>query len=184
MIIHPQVPTETEGVHRQPFTLPRGSEVLVREATTEDADGLRAMFARCSAETIYLRFHLAYAAVPEPLIERLVGATGRGGRAFVAVSGEGIVGHAMYARERDDAGEAEMAVVVEDARQGSGLGGLLLSVASAEARRAGVETLTCLTLWENRRVLDLARRVFGGIRVRYAGGTLSVRVPLRSTATG
>ena len=50
------------------FTLLGAGEVLVREADPEDAEGLRRMFARCSQETIYLRFHLPLARVPGQLI--------------------------------------------------------------------------------------------------------------------
>jgi GNAT superfamily N-acetyltransferase len=182
VIIQPEVSSESRAAYRRSYTLPRGGEVLIREAAREDADRLRAMFARCSADTIHSRFHLPYATVPEPLIELLIGPTGRNGRAFVAVNGDEVVGHAMYTREDDDR-TAEVAVVVEDEWQRSGLGRLLLSVTAGEAQRAGVETLTCFTLWENRRVLDLARRAFRGIRASHAGGALSIRIPLRTNTT-
>ncbi len=182
MIIQPEVSSESRAAYRRPYTLPRGGEVLIREAAREDADRLRAMFASCSAGTIHSRFHLPYATVPEPLIELLIGPTGRNGRAFVAVNGDEVVGHAMYTREDDDR-TAEAAVVVEDEWQRSGLGRLLLSVTAGEAQRAGVKTLTCFTLWENRRVLDLARRAFRGIRASHAGGALSIRIPLWTNTT-
>jgi GNAT superfamily N-acetyltransferase len=182
VIIQPKVSSDFKAAYRRPYTLPRGGEVLIQEAAREDVDRLRAMFARCSAGTIHSRFHLPYATVPEPLIELLVGANGRDGRAFIAVRGGEVVGHAMYAREDDDR-TAEVAVVVEDEWQGSGLGRLLLSVTAGEARRAGVETFTCSTLWENRRVLDLARRAFSGVRASHAGGALSIRLPLRPNGT-
>ena len=141
MIIQPEVSSEARAAYRRSYTLPRGGEVLIWEAARDDADRLRAMFARCSADTIHSRFHLPYATVPEPLIELLIGPTGRNGRAFVAVNGDEVVGHAMYTREDDDR-TAEVAVVVEDEWQRSGLGRLLLSVTAGEAQRAGVETLT------------------------------------------
>jgi hypothetical protein len=39
--------------------------VSVREVRPEDGGRLRRMFARCSRETIYLRFHMAWPTVPE-----------------------------------------------------------------------------------------------------------------------
>lgn len=185
MIIEPEVTFEATTVYRQAFAPSRGGELLIREATPEDAEGLRAMFARSSEETIYLRFHLPYPTVPDPLIALLTGASlaGRSGRAFVATSAGDIVGHAMYVRDEGDDREAEIGVVVEDGRQAGGVGGLLLTVASEDARRVGVEALTCFTLWENRRILELARRAFPGVHARYADGALRIRVPLRSATT-
>lgn len=178
MFIQPEVSAVVRDSHGRRFALAHGCRALVREATVEDADGLRAMFARCSPETIRLRFHLPYRTVPEPVVRLLVDATGRGGRAFVALSGSEVVGHSMYAGEEGDEHEAEVAVVVEDGWQSGGWGGMLLSVAAEEARRDGFEALVCFTLWENRRVLGLARRAFCGASARYVGGTLSIRVPL------
>ena len=181
MLVQTEVSTEMRLAHRRQLTPALEGGVVIRRATHDDADGLRAMFVRSSARTIYLRFHLPYRVVPEPLIERLCGTNGRGGGAFVAVSGDKIVGHVMYAMEECNQSEAEVALVVEDGRQGSGLGKRLLTVASEEARRAGVDALTCFTLRENRRVLDLARGALPGVHARCADGTLRIRVPLRST---
>ena len=160
------------------FTLPGAGEVLIREARPEDAEGLRRMFSRCSQETIYLRFHLLLWSVPERLIGLLVRDTEGGGRALVAVCGNEIFGHAMYARDEERDHEAEFAIVVEDERQARGLGTLLLSEITEEARRAGIETITGTVLAKNRRVLSLVRRVLPGFLCSYRTGTCVIRAPL------
>lgn len=155
-------------------------EVLVREAVSEDVGALREMFVRCSRETIYLRFHMAWPTVPGWAVELLLraGDVEPDKRAIVAVEGENIVGHAMYVKERTKACEAEVAVIVEDGWHSSGVGRLLLSRIAEEARRAGVEVLTCTTLGDNYRLLSIVRRAFPGSRTLYADGACSIRVPL------
>lgn len=159
-------------------------EILVREAHPEDTQGLRRMFARCSRETIYLRFHLPAPTVPESTIGLLAGAASHRGGTLIAVGGGEIFGHAMYARDEKDDREAEAAVVVEDGQRSRGLGALLLQEIAREARRSGVETLTCVTLGDNYRLLRLLRRVFPGAHTSYAGGACSIRVPLSAARTG
>jgi GNAT superfamily N-acetyltransferase len=57
--------------------------------------------------------------------------------ALVAPARDEIVGHAMYARQ--EAREAEMAIVVEDRWRSRGIGRLLLSRLAEEAGRWGIE---------------------------------------------
>jgi GNAT superfamily N-acetyltransferase len=169
----------TKETTRRTFTLLGVGEVLIREASPEDAEGLRRMFSRCSRETIYLRFHLPLPSVPERVIGLLIGISERDGRALVAVDGDDeIVGHAMYVRDEASDTGAELAVVVEDGRQSRGLGTLMLSEIAEQARRTGVETLTFTTLAENRPMLRLARRVFPGLLCPFRAGTRVICVPL------
>lgn len=171
---------EKRGLYRRSPTLLGGDGVFVRRVRPEDAGGLRGMFARCSPETIYFRFHLPRPTAPEWAIGLLAG-TGdvhRDGRAIVTVDGAEIVGHAMYVREQGDGREAEVAVVVEDGWQSSGVGKLLFSEIAGEARRAGVEVFACTTLGANYRLHAVVRRAFPGSRTSYVGGACSIRVPL------
>lgn len=184
MIMQQEALTEARDAGQRTAAKTGGGEVLVRGAHPEDADGLRRMFARCSRETIYLRFHLPAPSLPESLIGLLVKAAERGGGALVAVDGGEIVGHAMYARDGEDDREAEAAVVVEDGGRSRGLGELLLLEIAEEARRSGVETLTCATLGDNYRLLRLVRRIFPSARTSYAGGACSIRVPLSAARSG
>ena len=68
--------------------------------------------------------------------------------ALVALVGDEIVGHAMYARQ--EAREAEMVIVVEDRWQSRGIGRLLLARLAEEAGRRGIESFTGTVLGENR----------------------------------
>ena len=184
MIIQQETLPEVKDAGRRTSAMHGEGEILVREAYPEDAEGLRRMFARCSQETIYLRFHLPAPTVPESAVGLLAGPASHGGSTLIAVGGGEIFGHAMYARDEKDGREAEAAVVVEDGQRSRGLGALLLQQIAREARRSGVETLTCVTLGDNYRLLRLLRRVFPGAHTSYAGGACSIRVPLLAARTG
>jgi len=151
-----------------------GRRVSIRELSADDEAALRAMFGRLSRETIYRRFHAPYPRVPEPMLAHLMGYAD--GRSVVAVAGDVIVGHAMYAGE---AGEAEMAVVVEDAYQSIGVGKLLLAGLARKAAGRGIATFTGLALGENRRVRGLVDAVFAGARHAPRGGSYHMSMPLR-----
>jgi len=150
-----------------------GRWVSIRDLSAADEPALRAMLDGLSRETIYRRFHAPYPRVPGPMLTHLMGYAD--GRSVVAVAGPDIVGHAMYAGE---AGEAEMAIVVEDGWQSMGIGKLLLAALARKAAGRGIATFTGLALGENRRVLYLADAVFAGARHTLKGGSYEMSMPL------
>jgi GNAT superfamily N-acetyltransferase len=157
-----------------------GTQVSIRVAAPRDAEGLRAMFSRVSPESIYRRFHVPYPDVPERTLALMSGVEDQHDKeSLVAVAGGEIVGHAMYAR-LGDGGEAEMAIIVEDAWQSKGVGKLLLSELAERARLRGVESFTGEVLGENRRMLGLAATMFAGTRYAIRDGVYHVRMPLRT----
>ena len=135
------------------------------------------MFSRVSPETIYRRFHVPYPDVPERTLALMLGVDHHDKESLVAVAEGEIVGHAMYAR-LGDGGEAEMAIIVEDAWQSKGLGKSLLSELAQRARLRGIETFTGEVLGENRRMLGLAATMFAGTRYAIRDGVYHVRMPL------
>jgi acetyltransferase len=80
--------------------------------------------------------------------------------------------------------EAEVAVVVEDARQSKGLGKLLLSRLAARVAFGGAEVFFCEVLGENRRVLGLVRAVFAEVGYAPSSGAYLIRAPLGSLRSG
>ena len=145
-------------------TAGHGGRTIVRTAVPTDAESLYRMFARCSVETIRLRFHVPYLTVPEQVIELLVGVWPPSwrGRALVALGEGEIVGHAMCVAEEPGDDEAEIAVVVEDAWHGKGIARTLLAKLVEEAAELGVRSFRCETLPENRAAAGLARSLPGG----------------------
>jgi GNAT superfamily N-acetyltransferase len=120
----------------------------------------------------------ALTSVLERLIALLAGDTQRGGRALVVASGDEIFGHAMYTRKEERDREAEFAVVVEDGWKARGLGTLLVSELTEEARRDRIEALTGISLANNHRLLSLAPRVLPGFVCLCSTGTCVIRAPL------
>jgi GNAT superfamily N-acetyltransferase len=158
--------------------LPADEVVWVRVLLPDDHQRLRAMFSWVSSETIYRRFHTPYPRVPEWIPEFLMDADERGGRSLVAVVGEEIVGHAMCSPP--EAGEAEVAIVVEDRWQGRGVGKLLLFELAEDAKGQGVEAFVGIFLVENRVVPRLVDSVFSDARYSLKEGTRLARASLAS----
>ena len=137
------------------------TRVSIRVATHLDDDGLRGMFSRSSAETIYRRFHTPFPQVPEWMLALMLDADRTDKEFLVAVADGKVVGHAMYAML---GGEAEMAIVVEDGWQYRGVGKALLRELAADAGRRGVETFVGSVLPDNRPMLGLIGVMFAGSR--------------------
>ena len=150
-------------------------QVSIRNLSAGDEPGLRNMFGRLSGETIYKRFHMPFPRVPDSMLAHLMGHGGD--RSLVAVAGDDIVGHALYAEE--PVGRAEVALVVEDGWQSMGVGKLLLAGLARKAAGRGVETFTAVALGENRRVIGLVDAVFAGARHTLRDGTYDISMPLR-----
>lgn len=150
----------------------------VRPISTDDVDGLRRMFYRLSADTVYRRF---FRPVHEPSesVLRFLCAVDHGRReALVAVSPEGeIVAVARYDR-LGDSNEAEVAVVVEDAWQGQGIGALLVRKLGALAAARGLDVFTATMLGDNRAAAKLLHRVDDHPEVRFEHGELVSRSTL------
>jgi len=71
-----------------------------------------------------------------------------------------------------------MAIVVEDAWQGRGLGRALMAELVEQARRRGVAVFIARILGDNARALRFVTRFFPGATVRWDGGEFAVRIPL------
>jgi GNAT superfamily N-acetyltransferase len=71
-----------------------------------------------------------------------------------------------------------MAIVVEDAWQGLGLGRLLMRRLAKEAWRNGVSTLTASVLGENRRMLHLAHAMAPAAHSHIDHGEFEMEIPL------
>jgi protein lysine acetyltransferase len=144
------------------FSLRDGTELELRPLLPADRAALVAGLDRTPTETIRHRF-FSSGPLSSSIIDYLVdidyvrhfawGARPPGGGIH---DGAGVV---RYVRGRDDPAIAEMAVTVDHAYQGRGLGTVLVGALAAAAQAAGVERFEALVLEDNtamRRVLDKA----------------------------
>jgi len=136
------------------------------------------LWSRLSPETVYRRFHAPVHTLPEETVRHLVTVDHDQREAVVAVVGGEVVGVARYDRPLDDPSTAEIALLVEDAWQGVGLGRQLLSDLTARAARRGVRTLTATVQPDNEPVLGLLRRVLPGSTLTPEADVYTVTSPL------
>lgn len=126
----------------------RGGTVWIRLARPEDAQGVAAMHDRCSERTRYQRY-FSLADWQEIQLRRLTG--GHRGASLVAMSRAGdIVALGNVFPEADgDAGTGEIALIVDDDHQGTGVGTALLHRLLQMAQRIGFTQVVAHVLAEN-----------------------------------
>jgi len=151
-------------------------EVRIRPVSLGDEDGLREMLSRLSRETIHKRFHLPMPHVPDWMLAYLADVDHYDKEALIALVGDEIVSHSMYARQ--EAREAEMAIVVEDRWQSRGIGRLLLGRLAEEAGQRGIESFTGTVLGENRDALRFFSSVLLKAKFEIKDGMYNLHSPL------
>jgi GNAT superfamily N-acetyltransferase len=173
-IIVPFSKFELEG--REGIAWPDGPKVQIRAVSPGDEDGLRKMLSLLSRESINKRFHLPMPRVPEWALAYLIDVDHHDKESLVALVGDEIVGQAMYARQ--EASEAEVAIVVEDRWQSRGIGRLLLTRLAEEAGRRKIEVFTGTVLGENLGTLRFFSSVLSKARFKIRNGVYRLCVPL------
>ena len=161
---------------REEIALSEGPELRIRPVSSGDEDRLREMLSRLSRETIHRRFHLPMPHVPVWALAYLTEVDHYDKESLVALVGNEIVGQAMYVRQ--EAREAEMAIVVEDRWQSRGIGKLLLSRLAEEAGRRGIEVFIGAVLGENRGALRFFSSVLSEAKFKIRGGMYQLYVSL------
>ena len=136
-----------------------GGQVLIRPVVPDDLPAIQALFERLSAESRLMRFHSAGLRVEGDTLARVTA-----GHALVAELGDqaaarpgGLVGLASYVRLRDPE-RAEMAIAVDDAQQGRGIGTALFERLSDDARREGIARFLAIVMSGNGADAAHARR--------------------------
>lgn len=162
--------------------LPDGTVVRLRPLLPTDGPTLRDGMARLSDRTRWLRFHSPRADLSDRDLATLLDIDHVDREAIVAeVLGDGgpaYVGVARYWRTGE--GEAELAVVIEDAWQGHGIGRLLLRHLADAALDNGIVRLTAEVLSSNDVMMRLLRKLGPAFECELVGNeyhTVSWLVP-------
>jgi GNAT superfamily N-acetyltransferase len=161
-----------------PLGLADGSVVEVRTIEAADVCRLRRLFDRLSPTSVYFRFFAPIRRPRAGVLEHLAAVDHERREALVAVVDDEIVAVARY-EAGADGDEAELAVTVEDAWQGRGLGKLLSRRLARLARRRGFTAFTATVLGENRAALSLMHSITPDVDVQFRSGQYDVYVPLR-----
>ena len=148
--------------------------VRTRTATLDDVEAVVALHARCSPETLHRRFHVPVTEVHDPLACRLI-APPRGWSVVAEQCGQ-VVG--LGCAGPLSRTELEVGLLVEDARQGSGVGSRMLRELAREGRLRGYRAIICLAESGNESVLPTVRRAGLDGVATLVDGLLEIVVPL------
>ncbi|MDJ1137701.1 GNAT family N-acetyltransferase [Streptomyces iconiensis] len=155
------------------LTLPEGPSLTLRRAGVEDLDAALAMHARCSKESLALRYHGPVGDADRYLRHLL---SPRFGRTLAVETASGklvALGHLLW-----DGEETEAALLVEDAWQQRGLGGELLRRLTALAREARCESVYAVTQASNTGMVAAMRGLGLPLDYQVEEGTLVVTASL------
>ncbi|MEU1806519.1 GNAT family N-acetyltransferase [Streptomyces sp. NPDC019937] len=158
---------------RDVLTLPEGNEVTVRRADTRDLDAARAMHQRCSATTLAQRYHGPVGDADRYLDHLLSPRFGRTLAAYTASGRLVALGHLLW-----DGDETEVALIVEDAWQGRGIGGELLRRLVAMAAETGGACVYAVTQSANTGMVAAMRALGLPLDYQIEQGTLVVTAQL------
>lgn len=141
----------------------RGRRVTIRPITPDDREREAAFVRRLSPQSRYYRFHSSLRELTPELLARFTRVDYPDDMALVATvedAGEQTqIGVARYATTPPGSSTAEVAIVVEDAWQGRGIGSRLLLELRRIALAGGIRHLHMRVLPENRRMIELAERL-------------------------
>jgi acetyl coenzyme A synthetase (ADP forming)-like protein len=157
-----------------------GTVVSVRAIEPDDAERLVHFHEQLSPESIRMRFFTPHPRLSDAELARFTTVDHHNREALVALLDDEIVGVARYDRLPDST-DAEVAFVVTDRWQGTGVGTLLLDHLAARARAEGIERFVAETLGENRRMAQVFQRSGLTPATRWADGVLHLEMPLVPT---
>jgi acetyl coenzyme A synthetase (ADP forming)-like protein len=166
------------GAREADVVLRDGTTAQVRPARPSDAPDLLRMLQGLSEDSRYFRYFSTAADLSSAVAwatqvdheqrDGLVVTTGPEGR---------IVAHAGWEREEQRPERAEMALVIDDAFQGRGLGTLLLGQLAESARARGVELFVAEVLPGNHQMIGVLRDSGFAVRLRSEPGVVLVEAP-------
>jgi GNAT superfamily N-acetyltransferase len=149
--------------------------VSIHAVGPTDRHRIEAMFGRCSRATLCQRFHAPVSGLPPRYLDWVLQDPAPGHLVLVAREGDDVVGIAEAHHGRE--GAAEVAVLVEDAWQGRGVGAELFRNLLGSERQRGARTVRATVMtekgWLVRRLARLDRA-----SVATAGTTCEIVVPL------
>jgi acyl-CoA synthetase (NDP forming)/GNAT superfamily N-acetyltransferase len=152
-----------------------GRIVHVRPVSQGDTEALSALYTRASPRSRYLRFFSAGVAVDHE-VQRLI--TRSDDHMALVAEHDGLaVGVASY--EILNGAQAEIAILVDDAWQGAGIGSLLIEHLAAVARRAGIQELVGDVLASNVTMLRASASLAPGIARQHGEdpSVVSIHIP-------
>ena len=154
------------------FTTEAGTRVRIRPVRAADKPLLRAFVACQSDHSLRDRFLAPKPRLTQSELRYLTEVDGRDHHALVAVAaddGARMLGVARYVRVDSDRQTAEMAVMVDDAHHGQGLGRCLVMALADHARAGGVRRFVASMHSDNAPAHRLLSRLAATMATERAG---------------
>ena len=146
--------------------------------TPDDRAALAALPTRVSADTSYARFHGVVRVLTTPTLDRLLDLERGRHEAVIAEADEGIVAVARYVRDTTTSAEAEVAIVVADAWQRTGIGRKLMQELMTAAQQAGITRFRATMMPESASVRQFVMALAPAARGRVVDGKIVVTIDL------
>jgi RimJ/RimL family protein N-acetyltransferase len=159
-----------------------GCEVMLRATTAADTTLIAALHARCSPQTRSRRSLPTRPGLSPAVLNRLVGGDGSTGVLALTTDGGAAVGLANLALVGTDT--ADIALLVEDAWQGRGVGTALARKLIDLARAEQLTEFIAVSQAGNHALTRVLRRAGLRPRARLEEGALHVRATLHSETPG
>ena len=153
------------------------TELTVRPITLGDVERLASLFTRLSPTSVHFRFFSPISRPPRAALLRLADVDHCRRDALVALDGDEIVAVARY-DGRVGRNTAEIAVTVEDAWQGLGVGKRLTMRLAKLAVDHGIESFEAVVQPDNRPALGLIRKLSPDASVRFDQGEYAASIPI------
>jgi GNAT superfamily N-acetyltransferase len=154
-----------------------GASIVLRQGRPGDADGVFALHERCSAETLFQRYHTGMRTVSRRWLHRLL--TPPRGMSLLAVCGREVIGLGQLI---PGSGEiAEISLLVDDSWQRKGVGTALLARLAVIAAARGHRRLLAISLPGRDGIFRTARRAGLAPQQPEEEGLLRITVPAALT---
>lgn len=154
-------------------TLPGGASIVLRQGRPGDAEGVLALHGRCSAETLFQRYHTGTGTMPRRFLHRLL--MPPRGMSLLAVCGHEVIGLGQLIP--GGAEIAEVSLLVDDAWQRKGVGTALMARLAVLAASKGVRKLMAVSLPGRDSVFRTARRAGLAPEPQEEEGLLRITIP-------
>lgn len=154
-----------------------GKIAQLRPAAAEDEAELRSLNARVSARTRLLRYFSVCERSGDWYVDQVVRTTSDHSSLLIESAGH-VVAVGSFFRLESDPAVAEVALLIDDAHQGLGVGSLLLEHLAAGAWQQGVTALVAEVMAENRQMLDVFAASGLTTRRKTSYGVTHVELPL------
>ncbi|HYN73249.1 MAG TPA: GNAT family N-acetyltransferase, partial [Nakamurella sp.] len=159
-----------------------GGVAHLRPSGPADADAIRAMHDRLSAQTLYMRYFKAVNEVSDRQIEVFTDVDHDSRVGLVAMLSGQLIAAGTYHRDPvGNADAAEAAFLVEDSQQGRGLGSILLEHLAAAARERGIRRFTAEVLGQNTKMLGVFMDAGYTVHREYDSGVIDLTFDIEET---